>query len=289
MLRVLVHESYKVKRKDDMKGYVNNFKKYKNLLWELVKKGIKLKYRRSYLGIIWTLLEPVLTTVVLTTVFTYLMPKDSDAFKVAFPVYILTGRLLYTFFSGATKTALSSIRKNSGMIKKVYVPKYLYPLSGVLYNFVIFLISLVVLLGAGIVFKVKPSFYIIEGIIPLFLLLLLSFGVGMILSPVAVFFRDVEYLWGVLLMLIMYASAIMYSANDIIKKALEKGNMLVPWLFKCNPLYGIITMFRDCVLFGKGIDFTSPYFIMSASVSVLSVIVGLFVFYKKQDDFILHI
>ena len=66
-------------------------------------------------------------------------------------------------------------------------------------------------------------------------------------------------------------------------------NHFVIWLFRCNPLYGIITMFRDCVLFGKGIDFTSAYFIMSASVSVLSVIVGLFVFYKKQDDFILHI
>ena len=111
----------------------------------------------------------------------------------------------------------------------------------------------------------------------------------MILSTVAVFFRDVEYLWGVVLMLVMYASAIMYSANDIIRKANERGNYIVEWLFKCNPLYGIITMFRDCVLFGKGIDFTCSYFIMTTSVSVLSVVIGLLVFYKNQDKFILQI
>lgn len=123
-----------------MKKYVDNFMQYRFLLSELVKKGIKLKYRRSYLGMIWSMLEPLLTMIVLTIVFGTLYGNTDRTF----PVYILTGRLLYSFFSQSTKAALKSIRQNSAMIKKVYVPKYLYPLSSVLFNYVIFLISLIV-------------------------------------------------------------------------------------------------------------------------------------------------
>ena len=130
-----------------MKKYVDNFMQYQFLLSELVKKGIKLKYRRSYLGMIWSLLEPLLTMIVLTIVFVTLYGNTDKTF----PVYILTGRLLYSFFSQATKAALKSIRQNSAMIKKVYVPKYLYPLSSVLFNYVIFLISLIVLAVVSVV------------------------------------------------------------------------------------------------------------------------------------------
>ena len=140
---------------DAMKEYVNTFIRYRFLLGELVKKGIKLKYRRSYLGIIWSLLEPLLTMIVLTIVFGTLFGNKDRTF----PVYILTGRLLYTFYSSATKAALKSVRANSAMIKKVYVPKYLYPLSSVLFNYVIFLISLIVLVPVGAVLGVEPTLY----------------------------------------------------------------------------------------------------------------------------------
>ena len=129
-----------------MKKQFETFLRYRNLLFELVKKGIKLKYRRSYLGIIWSLLEPIMTTIVLSIVFGTLYGKKDNTF----PLYILSGRLLYSYFAQGTKAALKSIRQNSAMIKKVYVPKYLYPLSSVLYNFVIFVISLVVLILLGI-------------------------------------------------------------------------------------------------------------------------------------------
>ena len=106
-----------------MKERVKNFFRYRYLLWELVKKGIKLKYRRSYLGILWSLLEPLLTMIVLTVIFGTLLGNNEKTFA----VYVLSGRLLYSFFSQATTTALRSVRGNSAMIKKVYVPKYLYP------------------------------------------------------------------------------------------------------------------------------------------------------------------
>ena len=155
-----------------MKKYVDNFMQYRFLLSELVKKGIKLKYRRSYLGMIWSMLEPLLTMIVLTIVFGTLYGNTDRTF----PVYILTGRLLYSFFSQSTKAALKSIRQNSAMIKKVYVPKYLYPLSSVLFNYVIFLISLIVLAMVSVILGVKPTFYLLQAPIALILILIMSYG-----------------------------------------------------------------------------------------------------------------
>lgn len=249
-----------------------NFKKYRYLLFELTKKNVKLKYRRSYLGILWTLLEPILTTIVLTFVFVNLRGNKNQSF----PVYILTGRLLYSFFSQSTKQAMKSIRSNSGMIKKVYVPKYIYPLSNVLSTYITFAVSMIVLFGAMIIFKVYPTKYIIYSIIPLLLILVLSLGMGLILSTLAVFFRDMEYLWDVGLMMIMYTSAIFYDA----------ANVEDQWIFYFNPIYHIIVNFRNCI-FGNPLDMQA--LMISVSYSLGLFLIGIILFYKKQDKFILNI
>lgn len=258
-----------------MKTYIENFKKYRFLLYELVKKGVKLKYRRSYLGILWTLLEPLLTMIVLSIVFGTLFGNKDPKF----PVYILTGRLMYSFFSSATSGAMKAIRTNAGMIKKVYVPKYIYPLSSVLFNYIIFAISLIVLVAVAIVLKVYPSVYMLQAVVPLFLLLVTAFGVGMILSTMAVFFRDLEYLWSVGLMIVMYASAIFYYPEKILTSGFG-------WILKFNPLYLLIHNFRQAVF---GLPMNMRYLAASIAFAIVSVIVGLAFFYKKQDEFILHI
>lgn len=258
-----------------MKTYIENFKKYRFLLYELVKKGVKLKYRRSYLGILWTLLEPLLTMIVLSIVFGTLFGNKDPKF----PVYILTGRLMYSFFSSATSGAMKAIRTNAGMIKKVYVPKYIYPLSSVLFNYIIFAISLIVLVAVAIVLKVYPSVYMLQAVVPLFLLLVTAFGVGMILSTMAVFFRDLEYLWSVGLMIVMYASAIFYYPEKILTSGFG-------WILKFNPLYLLIHNFRQAVF---GMPMNMRYLAASIAFAIVSVIVGLVFFYKKQDEFILHI
>lgn len=259
-----------------MKSAWINFNKYRFLLGELVKKDIKLKYRRSYLGIFWTLLEPILTTIVLAFVF----GKMRGVRDVQFPVYILTGRLLYTFYSNSTKSAMKSIRSNSAMIKKVYIPKYMYPFSTVLSNYIIFLISLIVLFGALIVFGIMPTIYLLQSIVPLFLVMILAIGSGMLLSTLAVFFRDMEYLWSVALMIIMYTCAIFYRIDD-----LKLGSEEV-WVFKLNPLYVIIDTFRSAI-FGAPMNQTS--LILSLIYSFGSLFIGMLLFYRKQDNFILNI
>ncbi|MEG1459369.1 MAG: ABC transporter permease [Acetivibrio sp.] len=259
-----------------MKKYIDNFNKYRYLLYELVKKGIVLKYRRSYLGILWTLLEPLLTMMVLTVVFSGWYGKSDQSF----PVYVLTGRLIYSFFSTATKSAMKSVQNNAKMMKKVYVPKYIYPLSGVIYNYIIFLISLIVLIGVSVVLKVKPTIYLLQAIIPLTLIFIMSLGVGLILATLNVFFRDLEYLWSVALMLIMYSCAIFYDPSRLVKT----GNA---WIFKINPVYHIIANFREAVLFGEPLSL--EYLIPSIIFSFGSLFVGIYIFYKKQDEFILHV
>lgn len=258
-----------------MKKYVDNFMQYRFLLSELVKKGIKLKYRRSYLGMIWSLLEPLLTMIVLTIVFGTLYGNTDKTF----PVYILTGRLLYSFFSQATKAALKSIRQNSAMIKKVYVPKYLYPLSSVLFNYVIFLISLIVLAVVSVVLGVKPTTHLWQSLVALVLILFISYGCGMILATIGVFFRDMEYLWSVALMLVMYTCAIFYYPSKLLKSGWA-------WILKYNPLYCVIDIFRSGV-FGEPMNI--DYLIYTVAFAVLSMLIGLICFKKKQDDFILYI
>ncbi|MBO5197444.1 MAG: ABC transporter permease [Lachnospiraceae bacterium] len=259
-----------------MRRVFENFKKYRFLLVELIKKDIKLKYRNSYLGLLWTLLEPLLMMLVLTLVFSGSLGRGDRLY----PIYILTGRLLYTYFSTTTKSALKSIRSNSGMIKKVYVPKYMYPVSSVISGYVIFLLSLIVLIAVGAVLKVKPTIYIFQAIVPLTLLFVMTLGVSLILATLAVFFRDLEYLWTVALMLIMYASAIFYHVEDLNKPHIEAA-------LKLNPLYALILNFRNSVLYGKPLDMEAV--VIAAVFGLLSVIVGGYMFYKNQDKFILHI
>lgn len=257
------------------KNHIKTFFNRRFLLYELVKKGIKLKYRRSYLGILWSLLEPILTTIVLTIVFGTLFGNKSKDY----PLYILCGRLLYSFFSLGTKTSSKSIRANASMIKKVYVPKYLYPLSCVLYNYAIFLISLVVMIPLAVFCQVSLTWHVFQIVVPLFLLLLMTYGVGMILATINVFFRDVEYLWDVVLMLIMYSSAIFYYPERLLKSGYS-------WILRANPLYCIIQMFRDAML-GNAMDMQLVGY--AGAFSVGTLLIGTLVFYWKQDKFILQI
>lgn len=242
---------------------------------ELVKKDIKLKYRKSYLGILWTLLEPLLTMIVLTLVFSGFYGKSDQSF----PVYILSGRLIYSFFANGTKAALKAVRGNASMIKKVYVPKYIYPLSTIIANFFMFIISLSVLAVVSVVLGVYPTKYLVGAILPLGLVLVMTVGVGLCLSTFAVFFRDMEYLWNVALMLIMYSSAIFYAPEKVLR-----GNY--GWILKFNPVYACILNFRNAV-FGKPLEW--KYLLYLTVFSFGTFFLGVIIFYKQQDKFILHI
>lgn len=267
--------------------YLKNFYKYRFLLFEIVRKNIKLQYRNSVLGIFWTFLQPLMTTLVLVLIFGGVFGRK-DASLVNYPIYLLCGRLIYEFFTQSTKRAMRSISNSASVIKKVYVPKYIYPLSNVIANFITFLISLLVLVCFILYFyffSAEPPHitpYVFLSPIPILILLILSVGIGLILCTLQVFFKDIEYLYEVFCMLLFYMTPIIYTLDTL--------NIQLKWVkmaLMANPLYSIIEMFRDCVLFGEMMN--PNHILYSLGFSLATLFIGLLAFYKKQDKFILHI
>lgn len=269
-----------------------NFMKYRYLLGELVSKNIKLQYRNSVLGVLWTFLQPLLTMIVLAFVFSNLFGKNS-AKVVNYPVYLLSGRLLHQFFVQSTKKAMKSIRSNTSIIKKVYVPKYIYPLSGILSNFVTFLISLLVLVGVMAFYNIidkdpiAVSWQIIFAVVPVIILFFLSLGVGMILATLDVFFKDVENLYDIFTLLLFYLTPIVYTIDRL---GFADGSWQAS-LLKLNPMYGIIGMFRAAVIHSTEFMayFSVTDLLYCCAFALVCCVIGFIAFYKKQDKFILHI
>lgn len=268
------------------KKYLKNFWKYRFLLLEIIRKNIKLQYRNSFLGVFWTFLQPLLTTLVLVEVFKGIFGRTLDG-TVNYPIYLLCGRLIFECFSQATKRGMRSISGAASIIKKVYVPKYIYPLGNMAANFVTFLISLLVLVAFMAYYLIftdsslKLSWYALLAWVPLLILFVLCLGVGMILSVLQVFFKDIEYLYDVFCMLLFYLTPIFYMVKQL------DASVPVQYALLANPLYSIVNMFRSCVLYGEMWNWN--WFWYSSGVSVVLLALGVLIFYKKQDKFILHI
>lgn len=276
------------KNKKLLKHDVEMFKKYKNLLLELTRKNVKLKYRNSWLGIFWSFLQPLLNMVVLSVVFSGIFGKNEKD-VICYPIFLFTGRLLYDFFTTATKQSMTSFRRNSAIIKKVYVPKYMYPLSSILSSFVNFAISIVCLIVVWIFFKLtgisngdalQITWHAILCVVPMFLLLIFSTGVGLILSVLSVYFRDIEYIWDVLTRLLLYVVPILYPLQKITRD-------WTMWIIKINPLYSMIELFRQCILYGT--NMSGKLLLYATVTSLISLAIGIFVFNKKSDDLIFHL
>ena len=185
---------------------VNAFSRYRFLMKQLVARDFKTKYKRSVLGVLWSFLNPLLTMTVQYIVFSTLFRSNIPNFA----LYLLIGIVCYSFFNEATTMTLSSIVGNAPLITKVYVPKYIYSVTRVMSSAVNFLLSLIPLFFVVFITRtpIRASFLLLPlGIICLFMLCL---GVGMLLATSMVFFRDTQFLWGVVSMLWMYATPIFY-------------------------------------------------------------------------------
>jgi lipopolysaccharide transport system permease protein len=255
--------------------FIANFSKYRFLLIQLVKRDIQVKYRSSVLGIFWSFLEPLLTMILMTIIFSFIFKRAIPNF----PVYYLIGRISYQLFSQGSMGAMKSIIGNANIIKSVYVPKYLYALSTVLSSFVTFLLSLIILVAVMIATNVPFTIYIIFASLPIILLLLLTIGIGLILATITVFFRDVEHLYGVIVTMVMYASAVFYPASIIPPN--------FQFILAINPIYAIISCIRTVILDGTLYD---PHQLMFATgFTIVTLIIGMAVFYRYQNKFVLNL
>lgn len=262
-----------------MKGQIQAFRRYRYLLEDLTIKDIKIKYRRSILGILWSVLNPLLMMMVITAVFSTLFRFNIPNY----PIYYLTGWVIFNFFSEATNGAMVAVTSAAPLIKKVYIPKYIFPLEKALFALVNMCFSFI---AVAIMFLLQGHplhWTILLFPIPVLYVFFFSVGVGLILSAIAVFFRDIVHLYGVFLTALMYITPILYD-DSIIE---QSGHYAILTVMRCNPLYYFVYYFRQVVMFGSAPSFRTN--IACILMCLASLGLGLLVFKKAQDKFILYI
>lgn len=260
------------------------FKRYKFLLQQLISRDFKVKYKRSILGIVWSILYPVLMMSVMAIVFSQMFKFRVEGIN--YLVYLITGIIMFNFFSEATNQAMSSVVLNFGLINKVYIPKYIFPLAKCIFatvNFALTLIPWILIIilsyfGLGEFTCHINIWYLILPYI-FFCMFLFSVGIGFLLSCVSVFLRDMFYIYGIIIMLWNYLTPVFYSIEII-----PDGYRGV---FEINPLYQFITAAREIVVYGQ-----IPSLSMLLSITLWGVgtlLVGAYVFRKNQDKYIYYI
>lgn len=254
---------------------INTFHKYNFLMKQLVTRDFKTKYRRSALGVLWSFLNPLLTMLVQYLVFSALFRSNIPNFA----LYLLIGIVCFSYFSEATSLSLTSIVGNAGLITKVYVPKYLYPLTRVMSSTINFFFALIPLFAVLLLTRtpIRWSFLLLP--LPILCLFSLCLGVGMLLASSMVFFRDTQFLWGVVSMLWMYATPIFYPESILPQRLLP--------LFKCNPLYHVLRFIRTILM--NGISPEPKAYLLMIIACLIPLITGVTVFKKTQDRFVLYI
>jgi len=253
----------------------NNLLKYRWLIQQLVARDLKVKYKRSVLGYLWSLLNPLLMMIVISTVFSYIFRYNISNF----PIYLLCGSILLNFFSESTSMAMSSIIQGAGLIKKVYIPKYILPLSKILSSLVNLLFSLIAIAIMLVITRTPIHWTILMFPIPIVYLFFISLGVGLILCVLATFFRDMLHLYTIAIQILTFLTPIFYPVDAL------PAN--IQFIIKFNPMYHIVTYFRDVVMYGTVPSLRDN--IVCISFAVLAMVVGLAVFRKQQKKFMLHI
>ena len=233
----------------------NEIKQYTPLLIELLKRDIKVKYRKSVLGVLWSVLNPLFMMIILSVVFSTLFKNNVENY----PTYIFSGQLIYNFFSEATTSSMSAIVDNASLIKKIYVPKYLFVLARICSSMINLMATLSALFCVMLVLRIDLSYRLYEGVVALILLTLFSTGVGLVLSAIAV--------------------PIIYTMSFLPER--------VQNIVMLNPLTHFLIIFRECVLYEENIS------IKILGVGVLETFImlgiGIYVFGKRQDKFIMDI
>ena len=258
-------------------NFFADMKKFMPLLKNLVSKDFKLKYRRSVLGVAWSVLNPLFTMLVITTVFGKLLNITIPDFA----SYYMVGYAMWNFFAEATTNSLSAILISAPLIKKVYVPKYLFPLEKCLFSLVNFLFTLIAVVVVMLVQNVTPGINAIFFPIPVIYCFVFVCGISLFLSAATVFFRDIQHLYGVLLTVLMYLTPIIYPLSYI-----ENAD-IVSKIVHLNPMTHYVEYFRHLVMYNKFPVWHEN--LWCAGAALLSLLIGALVFKMAQRKFILHI
>ena len=254
---------------------ITAMQKYRFLIKQLVDRDFKAKYKRSVLGVFWSFLNPLLNMAVQYVVFSNLFTFDIPNF----PVYLLCGNVIFTYFSESCGMALTSIVGNASLITKVYVPKYIYPLTRILSSLINLLISMIPLIAVALISGLLPTPAYILALYVFVCLALFCLGMGLLLSAAMVFFRDIQFLWGVLTTIWMYLTPIFYPVS-----ILPEG---IKGIVEANPLYYYVTFVRTCIM--DGVSPEPAMYVQCLLYAIAALVTGAWVFKKNQDKFVLYL
>ncbi len=245
------------------------------VLSSLVGKDFKLKYRRSVLGVLWSVLNPLLMMVVLSIVFSYFFRFQIEHY----PVYLILGQTLFSFMNDATSNAMTSIMDSATLIKKIKINKEIFPLEKAVFALVNFAISLIAVAAVMIFFRIAPTINLLFLPILLILIFMFSLGLGLLLAALAVFFRDLVHLWSVFLTAWTYLTPIFYPIEILPPEVMV--------FMQFNPMYYYAEFFRDIALYGiaPSLEVLLPCF----AFAVIALLIGVFTFKKLQRKFILYV
>ena len=254
---------------------LEKWKKHRFLFEELVKRDFKTKYKRTVLGMAWSVLSPLLMLLVMRLVFTRFFGQGMEHYT----TYLFCGNLMFSYFSESTGQGMTSLMGNAGIFTKVNVPKYLFLFSKNVQTLINFGLTLCVFFLFCALDGVAFTWKFVLLLYPIVLLMIFNIGVGLILSALFVFFRDIQYLWTVFTQLLMYMSAIFYTIDGY--------SETVRKLFLLNPLYLFIRYFRKIVL-----EATVPsvwFHLLMAADAVLAFGIGAWIYKKYNTRFLYYL
>jgi ABC-type polysaccharide/polyol phosphate export permease len=245
--------------------------KYRNLLYQFVTTSIKTRYKRSMLGVVWTLLNPLLTMLILTVVFSQVFRITLDNY----PVYVLSGLVVWNFFSATTSQAMVGMAMGGSLLQRIYVPKSVFAVSAIGVGLVNLGLSVIPLFLIGIFLRTPVTPAILVMPFAVLLLILFSLGVGLILETAAVYFADLLPFYEVLLMLWMYTTPIIYPL-EILSPRLQS-------LFKLNPMYHFVTLFRTPIY--AGVIPPLNEWLTAGAFAVGAFVLGSLIFTAKSNEY----
>lgn len=254
---------------------VNIYKKNKFVFVELVKRDFKKKYKRSVLGVFWSMLAPLLTMLVMNFIFGNFFGRTQEYYT----IYLFSGWLIYQYYNDATNGAMNSLMSNAYIFSKVKVPKYMFLFSRVASSSINFFLTLVVYFIFVIAYKLPITWKFVTLLYPIACMFILICGIGLILSALFVFFKDIQYLYSVFTLALMYATPIFYTV-DILEPAQR-------WIFYLNPLYYYVTYFRSVVIDGVIPDLWFHGAMLG--VSVLLFAIGCWMYKKYNYKFLYYV
>ena len=254
---------------------LNKLKQHQFLFTELVKRDFTKKYKRTILGMGWSILSPLLNLLIMWMVFNNFFGNNVNHYV----VYLFSGQLVFSYFTDATNLGMNSLTGNAGIFTKVNVPKYLFLFSQNVSSLINFGLTLLVYFTFVAIDGISFTWLFLLLVYPIVCLIVFNLGIGLVLSALFVFFRDMQYLWGILTQLLMWMSAIFYT--------IDSYSQIIQNLFLLNPIYLYIRYFRKIVI--DGVIPTSQFHLLAAAYALIAFSFGAWMYKKYNHEFLYYL